>query len=267
MALNLKLMLIGLALHMPLSAFVENQGQALCSSISGDVSYQRADLPKQKVRLHEQIEVSDKSLLETGFKSHVYFKTSNQVSIGLQENTALRIEGFKLKSAAESVSKDDYKPLSSSFVSELKEGTLSIKINKLSPLSVVQVKVPNGLFEFSEAECVIEYSHDILKIAVFKGNLSFKFGEDSKTLYLNESHYYETDAYHIEQGIIEPYLTIEAAPEDWAQLNQFIVYDHKRVLFPAQGDHAHPNALGKIIIPDQFFKKPFVKTLVFSDND
>jgi hypothetical protein len=267
MALNLKLTLIGLALHLPLSALIENQGQAFCSSIRGEVHYQRADLPKEKISLHEQIALSDNSLLETGFRSHVYFKTSNQLSIGLEENTVLRIADFKLKSSAESLSKDDYKPLSSSFVCELKEGTLSLKIDKLSPLSVVQVKVPNGLFQFSAAECVIEYSHDILKIAVFKGNLSFKFGEDSKTLYLNKSHYYETDAYHIEQGIIEPYLTIEAAPEDWAQLSQFIAYDHKRVIFPAQGDHAHPNALGKIIIPDQFFKKPFVKTLVFSDNN
>ena len=267
MVRNLKLSLLAFSLYLPLSAIIETQGQFLFSSIGGEVSLQVSNLPKQKLHLHEQIKVLKNSHLKTGRDSHLYFNTSNNISIGLRDNTSLLIEDFKLKASNDTLTKTHYKPLSSSFVSNLKGGTLSIKTNKLSPLSTVQVKVPNGLLELSAAECTLSYNHDILRIAVFKGNLSFKFGKDPKTLYLNAPLYYETDAYHIEQGIIEPYANIEDVPKEWAKLNHLIVYENTRTLFPANGDHAHPLAQGKIIIPQQFYKKPFVKPMVFSEID
>ena len=267
MVRNSKLSLLALALYLPLGAIVENQGQFLFSSMGGEVSLKIADLPKQKLHLHEQIKVLENSHLKTGRDGYVYFNTSNNISISLGGNTSFFIEDFKLKASTDTLIKTDYKPLSSSFISNLEGGTLSIKTNKLSPLSTVQVKVPNGLLELSAAECTLSYNHDILRIAVFKGNLSFKFGKDPKTLYLNAPLYYETDAYHIEQGIIEPYAKIENAPKDWAQLNRQIVYENTRTLFSANGDHAHPLAKGKIIIPKQFYKKPFEKPMVFSEID
>lgn len=201
------------------------------------------------LKLHQSLSFIEPCELRTGLKDHVFLKFSNHVSLGMMENTSLAIENFRQASFKEWTTDSLREPSKSSLKAQLKEGKILIKTDKFSPLSTFQIKFPMGTLEFHAAECVIEYRYNILKIALYRGNISLTpQTEQAEPLYLSAPSYFTSDRHDLKQGIIGPSLPLEKAPKQWANYLDFIQIVNGRIQFFPLPEGSETVAEAKILI-------------------
>ena len=112
----------------------------------------------------------------------------------------------------------DREPSISNFISTLNEGTIIVKSNDLSPLSVFEIHlpIPNSKLELYSVKAVISYRYNILHIALYEGNISLKTNNTTK--YINAPSYYVNDDYNLANSIKNHASDLSETPHDGIQL-------------------------------------------------
>lgn len=221
------------AVHLWANDRFDRLGVAFVDSLEPQAHYSFAlSDTSRPLKLHQSLSFVEPCELSTGLKDHVFLKFSNHVSLGMMENTTLAIEYFRQASFTDWTISALREPSKSSFKAQLKEGKILIKTKKFSPLSTFQIEFPLGTLEFHAAECVIEYRYNILKIALYRGNISLTpKTEQAEPIYLSAPSYFTSDHYDLKQGVIRPSLPLTKAPQEWANYPDCIRIVNQRVQF------------------------------------
>ena len=171
------------------SSDVEKYGIAFFTSVTGDSVNFKNNTINRSIRLHDSIIIDSESSLSTGDSDYVFFKLSNNTTFGLLENTQFRIQSYKQNVFQDKNIRLDREPSISNFISTLNEGSIIVKSNGLSPLSVFEIHLPtpNSILELYSVKAVISYRYNILHIALYEGNISLKTNDSTK--YINAPNY------------------------------------------------------------------------------
>ena len=239
----------------------EKYGTAFFTSVSGDSINFESDTNTKKIHLHDSITIDSESLLSTGDKDYVFFKLSNNISLGLLENTEFKVLSFKQDSFQDKDIRFDREPSISYFNSQFNKGTIVVKSNVLSPLSVFEISLLDSKLAFHSATCVISYRYNILHIALYEGNISIKTN-DSIT-YINAPSYYMNDAYNLKNSLENYDADLSEVPYRWNSFKDYISVENSRVIFFPDTASSPTAAKAKLINTEDFYNQSFVRPRSF----
>ena len=158
----------------------------------------------------------------------------------------------------------------SNFISTLNEGTIIVKSNGLSPLSVFEIHLPtpNSILELYSVKAVISYRYNILHIALYEGNISLKTNDSTK--YINAPSYYVSDDYNLANSIKNHDANLSETPTRWNAFKDYISVENDSVIF-FPSTSSSESAAEAIIIRLIFIIKALadhdhLKTLNFKTN-
>lgn len=243
------------------SSHYEKYGTVFFTSVAGNSASFKNNAITQPIRLHDSIIIKSESLLSTGYSDYVFFKLSNNISLGLLKNTQLQIQSFKQDSFADKDIRFDREPSISYFKSELNEGTIVVKSNVLSPLSVFEIHLPDCKIEFHSANGVIAYRYNILHIALYEGNISLKTNDSIK--HINAPYYYVNDTYNLKNSIDNTERKLSEAPSQWNSFKDYISIENNRVIFFPDTKFSQNAAKAKLISSEDFYNQPFTRPRSF----
>lgn len=239
----------------------EKFGSAFFTSVTGNTASFKNSTLNKSIHLHDTIMINSESLLSTGESDYVFFKLSNNTTFGLLENTQFKIESFKQNTFQEKDINFDREPSNSYFKSYLNEGTIVVKSNILSPLSIFEIHLPDSQLELYSAEAVISYRYNILHVALYEGNISLKT-KDS-IIHINAPSYYVIDAYRLKNSIGTDDTNLSEAPSRWNSFKDYISVENNRVIFFPSTISSQSAAKAKLIQSEEFYNQSFTRPRSF----
>ena len=247
------------------SSDFEKYGIAFFTSVTGDsVNFENSTIDRC-IRLHDSMIIDSESLLSTGDSDYVFFKLSNNTTFGLLENTQFRIQSFKQNIFQEKNIRLDREPSISNFISTLNEGTIIVKSNDLSPLSVFEIHlpIPNSKLELYSVKAVISYRYNILHIALYEGNISLKTHNTTK--YINAPSYYVSDDYNLANSIKNHTSNLSDTPARWNAFKDYISVENDSVIFFPSTTASDCAAEAKLISTPDFYNQSFNRPRSFKN--
>ena len=247
------------------SSDFEKYGIAFFTSVTGDsVNFENSTV-NRSIRLHDSMIIDSESLLSTGDSDYVFFKLSNNTTFGLLENTQFRIQSFKQNIFQEKNIRLDREPSISNFISTLNEGTIIVKSNDLSPLSVFEIHlpIPNSKLELYSVKAVISYRYNILHIALYEGNISLKTNNTTK--YINAPSYYVSDDYNLANSIKNHTSNLSDTPARWNVFKDYISVENDSVIFFPSTTASDCAAEAKLISTPDFYNQSFSRPRSFKN--
>ena len=247
------------------SSDFEKYGIAFFTSVTGDsVNFENSTV-NRSIRLHDSMIIDSDSLLSTGDSDYVFFKLSNNTTFGLLENTQFRIQSFKQNIFQEKNIRLDREPSISNFISTLNEGTIIVKSNDLSPLSVFEIHlpIPNSKLELYSVKAVISYRYNILHIALYEGNISLKTHNTTK--YINAPSYYVNDDYNLANSIKNHTSNLSDTPAQWNAFKDYISVENDSVIFFPSTTASDCAAEAKLISTPDFYNQSFSRPRSFKN--
>ncbi len=252
--LYLKKFLILIASSVLLFGAEKRFGTAIVASIQNTPHIVEGRNQEKKLKLHESIEFTKTTVLKTGLQDQLYLKFSNNVTIGILEDSQFRIsEFFQEKFSGKSVlfSKE---PSKSYFEGSLENGTLVISTKKFSPLSTFEIHLPDYIIEFHSVDCVISHQYNILHIALYKGNISLK-KKNKEIIYLNSPILYTIDNYLLKNSMTGNRSSLSEAPKSWNNLINYANIENNRIVFFSSKNEEKVAAKAEIVVPMSYFNK------------
>ena len=247
------------------SSDFEKYGIVFFTSVTGDsVNFENSTV-NRSIRLHDSMIIDSESLLSTGDSDYVFFKLSNNTTFGLLENTQFRIQSFKQNIFQEKNIRLDREPSISNFISKLNEGTIIVKSNDLSPLSVFEIHlpIPNSKLELYSVKAVISYRYNILHIALYEGNISLKTHNTTK--YINAPSYYVSDDYNLANSIKNHASNLSDTPARWNAFKDYISVENDSVIFFPSTTASDCAAEAKLISTPDFYNQSFSRPRSFKN--
>lgn len=247
------------------SSDFEKYGIAFFTSVTGDsVNFENSTV-NRPIRLHDSMIIDSESLLSTGDSDYVFFKLSNNTTFGLLENTQFRIQSFKQNIFQDKNIRLDREPSISNFISTLNEGTIIVKSNDLSPLSVFEIHlpIPNSKLELYSVKAVISYRYNILHIALYEGNISLKTNNTTK--YINAPSYYVNDDYNLANSIKNHTSNLSDTPARWNAFKDYISVENDSVIFFPSTTASDCAAEAKLISTPDFYNQSFSRPRSFKN--
>lgn len=247
------------------SSDFEKYGIAFFTSVTGDsVNFENSTV-NRFIRLHDSMIIDSESLLSTGDSDYVFFKLSNNTTFGLLENTQFRIQSFKQNIFQEKNIRLDREPSISNFISTLNEGTIIVKSNDLSALSVFEIHlpIPNSKLELYSVKAVISYRYNILHIALYEGNISLKTNNTTK--YINAPSYYVSDDYNLANSIKNHASNLSDTPDRWNAVKDYISVENDSVIFFPSTTASDCAAEAKLISTPDFYNQSFSRPRSFKN--
>ena len=247
------------------SSDIEKYGIAFFTSVTGDsINFENSTV-NRSIRLHDSMIIDSESVLSTGDSDYVFFKLSNNTTFGLLENTQFRIQSFKQNVFQEKNLRLDREPSISNFVSMLNEGTIIVKSNDLSPLSVFEIHLPilNSKLELYSVKAIISYRYNILHIALYEGNISLKTNNTTK--YINAPSYYVNDDYNLANSIRNHTSNLSETPKRWNAVKDYISVENDSVIFFPSSTASDCAAEAKLISTPDFYNQSFSRPRSFKN--
>ena len=240
-------------------------GIAFFTSVNGDsVNFENSTV-NRSIRLHDSMIIDSESLLSTGDSDYVFFKLSNNSTFGLLEKTQLRIKSFNQKLFQDKNIRLDREPSVSNFIGELNVGTIVVKSNDLSPLSIFEIHLPiaRSKLELYSVEAVISYRYNILHIALYEGNISLKTNNTTK--YINAPSYYVNDDYNLANLIKNHPSNLSETPTRWNIFKDYISVENDSVIFFPSTTASDCAAEAKLISTPNFYNQRFSRPRSFKN--
>lgn len=241
----------------------EKYGIAFFTSIAGNSVSFNTKSTTSPVHLHDSIIINSQSLISTGDSDFVFFKLSNNTTFGLFENTQFSIESFKQNSFQNDTIRFDQEPSSSYFKSLLTEGTILVKSNTLSTLSVFEINLPECQLELFSVTCVISYQFNILHIVLYEGNISLKTND--AVTHINAPAYYTNDDYNLKNSITSYTAKSSEIPPQWNLFQEYINNENNRVIFFPDDSSSQSAAKAKLVISENFYHQDFSRPRSFKE--
>ena len=247
------------------SSDFEKFGIAFFTSVNGDsVNFENSTV-NRSIRLHDSMIIDSESLLTTGDSDYVFFKLSNNSTFGLLENSQLRIKTFNQKLFQDKNIHLDRVPSVSNFITTLNVGTIVVKSNDLSPLSIFEIHLPiaRSKLELYSVKAVISYRYNILHIALYEGNISLKTNNTTK--YINAPSYYVNDDYNLANLIKNHPSNLSETPTRWNVFKDYISVENDRVIFLPSTTVSDCAAEAKLISTPNFYNQRFSRPRSFKN--
>ena len=247
------------------SSDFEKFGIAFFTSVNGDsVNFENSTV-NRSIRLHDSMKIDSESLLTTGDSDYVFFKLSNNSTFGLLENSQLRIKSFNQKLFQDKNIRLDREPSVSNFITTLNVGTIVVKSNDLSPLSIFEIHLPiaRSKLELYSVKAVISYRYNILHIALYEGNISLKTNNTTK--YINAPSYYVNDDYNLANLIKNHPSNLSETPTRWNVFKDYISVENDRVIFLPSTTVSDCAAEAKLISTPNFYNQRFSRPRSFKN--
>ena len=257
--------LIGSLFIMSLEAASVSQNQrfgtAFISSLAGNSISFKNSTTTHSFRLHDAVILNSDTLIYTGNHNYVFFKLSNNITFGILENTQFSIQSFKQDTFTDKNVSFDREPSISSFKSTLEQGTIVVKSNILSPLSIFEIHLPDSNLELYSAVAVISYRYNILHIALYEGNISLK--SDNSITHINAPSYYVIDSYNLKNSIDNYDADLSEAPSQWNLLKDYIYVENNRVIFTPEERSSQSAARARLISIKDFYNQNSIRPGLF----
>ena len=247
------------------SSDIKKYGIAFFTSVTGDSVIFKNNTINRSISLHDSMIIDSESSLSTGDSDYVFFKISNNTTFGLLENTQFRIQSFKQNVFQDKNIRLDREPSFSNFISTLNEGTIIVKSNGLSPLSVFEIHlpIPNIILELYSVKAVISYRYNILHIVLYEGNISLKTNDSTK--YINAPKYYVSDDYNLANSIKNHDANLSETPTRWNAFKDYISVENDSVIFFPSTTSSESAAEAKLISTPYFYNQSFSRPRSFKN--
>ena len=174
--------------------------------------------------------------IKTESFSHLFLKLSNNVNMGLLENTEVDIEIFNQKIFNIDKLSIVSEPSESKLILKLKGGTIINNCKDLSPLSEYKIEIEKSYLKTFSSKYIVSYKHGVVKIAVYDGNVTLMLRDNHPILNLNSPVYYETDINNLNLGVSNSMKKIDQAPKIWSKYSKLIKNEIQKVVFYPQDD-------------------------------
>ena len=242
---------------------IKNQrfGTAFITSVAGNSINFKNSTTTHSIRLHDSIILNSDTLISTGDRDYVFFKLSNNTTFGILESTQFSIQFFQQDTFTDRDVRFDREPSISNFKSTLDEGTIVVKSNIISPLSIFEIHLPDSKLELYSAIAVISYRYNILHIALYEGNISLKSNNSIK--HINAPSYYVIDSYNLKNSIDNYDADLSEAPSQWNLLKDSISVENNRVIFTPEERSSQSAAKAKLISIKDFYNQNFIRPRSF----
>lgn len=249
-------------MNLEATSISQNQrfGTAFITSVAGN-SVNFKDSNTHLIRLHDSIVLNSDTLISTGNRDYVFFKLSNNTTFGILENTQFSIQSFQQDTFKDKDVCFDREPSISNFKSTLDEGTIVVKSNIISPLSVFEIHLPDSKLELYSAIAVISYRFNILHIALYEGNISLKSNNSIK--HINAPRYYAIDSYNLKSLTGNYDADLSEAPSKWNSLKDSISVENNRVIFFPEERSSQGAAKAKLVSIKDFYNQNFIRPRSF----
>ena len=249
-------------MNLEATSISQNQrfGTAFITSVAGN-SVNFKDSNTHLIRLHDSIVLNSDTLISTGNHDYVFFKLSNNTTFGILENTQFSIQSFQQDTFKDKDVCFDREPSISNFKSTLDEGTIVVKSNIISPLSIFEIHLPDSKLELYSAIAVISYRFNILHIALYEGNISLKSNNSIK--HINAPRYYAIDSYNLKSLTGNYDADLSEAPSKWNLLKDSISVENNRVIFFPEERSSHGAAKAKLVSIKDFYNQNFIRPRSF----
>ena len=236
-------------------------GTAFITSVAGNSINFKNSTTTHSIRLHDSIILNSDTLISTGDRDYVFFKLSNNTTFGILESTQFSIQSFQQDTFTDRDVRFDREPSISNFKSTLDEGTIVVKSNIISPLSIFEIHLPDSKLELYSAIAVISYRYNILHIALYEGNISLKSNNSIK--HINAPSYYVIDSYNLKNSIDNYDADLSEAPSQWNLLKDSISVENNRVIFTPEERSSQSTAKAKLISIKDFYNQNFIRPRSF----
>lgn len=236
-------------------------GTAFITSVAGNSINFKNSTTTHSIRLHDSIILNSDTLISTGDRDYVFFKLSNNTTFGILESTQFSIQSFQQDTFTDRDVRFDREPSISNFKSTLDEGTIVVKSNIISPLSIFEIHLPDSKLELYSAIAVISYRYNILHIALYEGNISLKSNNSIK--HINAPSYYVIDSYNLKNSIDNYDADLSEAPSQWNLLKDSISVENNRVIFTPEERSSQSAAKAKLISIKDFYNQNFIQPRSF----
>lgn len=204
-------------------------GIAFFTSLTGDnVNIKNSNVDRP-ISLHDSMIIDSETIINTGPNDKAFFKLSNNFTFGLLEGSEFKINFFKQSPFSKKDVNFNSEPSNSFFLSELVSGTLAVHSSKLSPLSTFEIHIPFGILKLHMAKCVISYRYNLLRIALYDGNITMVLNDTIH--YLNSPCYYINDIYNLSESKSSYLKYSKQFPTEWEYLNNLINIEKNRAVF------------------------------------
>ena len=239
----------------------ERFGTAFITSLAGNSINFKNSMTTHSIRLHDSIILNSDTLIRTGDRDYVFFKLSNNTTFGILESTEFSIQSFQQDTFTDKDVRFDREPSISNFKSTLDEGTIVVKSNIISPLSIFEIHLPDSKLELYSVIAVISYRYNILHIALYEGNISLKSNNSIK--HINAPSYYVIDSYNLKNLIDNYDANLSEAPSQWNLLKDSISVENNRVIFTPEERSTQSAAKAKLISIKDFYNQNFIRPRSF----
>lgn len=177
-----------------------NFGKGFVTSILNEPNFSLNN-KNSEIQLHDEIKFCKKINFLTEYQDEIFLKLSNNVVIGILENSDLTISNFTQK-----VSQTKYDTLlreqgNSYFKGLLNEGKLVLITQKFAPSTEFLIETPHSKIEFNVAKCIIKYRYKILSIWLFEGNISLADKQTESIIHLNAPTFFTIDSLQLKNNL------------------------------------------------------------------
>lgn len=166
-----------------LNAVIRYDGLGTVTTIEGAVRHQNEVGQGGDLKLHQCLSLDHVGLKSTD-QGLVILSLSNNLSIGLEPSTELQFVTFQQTSFPEEKASLEDEPSTSLLSFELKEGQLALYTPHISPLSKIELRIPQGRLNVQACKALIRVKDSTTTVSVVDGSLTFEASNGEYRRYL-----------------------------------------------------------------------------------
>ncbi|MEO0509532.1 MAG: hypothetical protein AAF065_06710 [Verrucomicrobiota bacterium] len=215
-------------------------------------------------QLHEITELSSLNIV-TDLDEYLFFSLSNSMGIGIDQNTELEIESFLQRPFPPKKESPDYEPSESRITLVLKRGSIAIAADKISTLSIITVRIPNGEIRLYPSSFHLGYYETGTHIAVKTGNIAFSNADSKERRFITASEFIRISDQSAMLDEVAEIGDIETAMDERSSLMiDAAVHASERVVFKSggkSGEMPYPIFIAR----PEYFEQPSSRPYQFLD--
>jgi hypothetical protein len=239
-------------------------GIAVITSQKGAIQITDANGRSFSPDLHETVRLS-RSTIETAEGAHLFMALSNGVGVGIYESSEVLVESYQQRPFSAKQQSIRHEPSKSELSLRITQGAIALAGNRLSPISQLRVKLPNGAIRVHSASCVVQCNDLETMVTACHKESTFTYYSSTETtqefvvgperLRLNEVN---------GQTVLKTEsITTASQDEACQQLAAASELASQRVFFKAtaEGEAPHP----VLIVSPDYFEQPAARPYQFNE--
>lgn len=215
------------------------EGVAIVTTRSGEVTFTDSSGRKEQAEYHELTSLNGVKVT-TGRNGQVIFSLSNGISLGIDLNSEVRFERYLQQPYLPEKESLEYESTRSELILELTSGSISFHTERISPLSKILFKLPNGQIRPHKSSGRVVYDRTGAHVTILSGIINFDYPDSAEQKFINGPDTVRISDLSARNGMIAGTLTPEEDPN--RELTERLVAatrrSNERVFFKVPSDAA-----------------------------